>query len=100
MNEPEVNQALKAALAGAARCLATDHVELRRWLVDAGWLERDGFGRQYRRVPLDRLRDSDRPWALLWADGNVTDWVAEHRERQAVRRAQRRKAWQGIANTA
>jgi hypothetical protein len=30
--------------------LATDHVELRRWLVDLRLLERDGYGREYRRV--------------------------------------------------
>jgi hypothetical protein len=29
----------------------TDHVELRRWLVDAGYLARDGWGYAYVRGP-------------------------------------------------
>ena len=50
MDEPGVNVHLKQALQGAARCLDTDHVELRRWLCDAGWLQRDGWGRAYQRA--------------------------------------------------
>jgi len=49
--EAEVNAALEAWLAGPGAMLATDHVELRRWLVDTGLLGRDGFGREYRRLP-------------------------------------------------
>ena len=48
--ESEVNEQLKAFLAGAGAMLATDHVELRRWLVDSGLVERDGFGRRYVRA--------------------------------------------------
>ncbi len=50
-SEAEVNAVLKAWLAGAGAMLATDHVELRRWLVDCGLVVRDGFGRRYVRVP-------------------------------------------------
>jgi hypothetical protein len=32
--ERDINEALKRQLAGAASFLGTDHVELRRWLVD------------------------------------------------------------------
>jgi hypothetical protein len=31
----------------------TDHVELRRWLVDAGYLARDGWGYAYVRGPAE-----------------------------------------------
>jgi len=48
--ETEVNEHLKAFLAGAGAMLATDHVDLRRWLVDCRLLERDGFGRRYVRA--------------------------------------------------
>jgi hypothetical protein len=45
--EREVNELLRAFLAGPGAMLATDHVELRRWLVDYRLLARDGFGRAY-----------------------------------------------------
>lgn len=35
--------------------LETDHAKLRRWLVDTGLLERDGYGRVYDRVSLTEL---------------------------------------------
>jgi hypothetical protein len=50
LSEREVNDRLVAWLAGPGAMLATDHVELRRWLVDLRLLERDGYGREYRRV--------------------------------------------------
>lgn len=48
--ERDVNHRLIDWLAGPGTMLATDHVELRRWLVDLGLVERDGYGRSYRRV--------------------------------------------------
>jgi hypothetical protein len=48
--EADVNAQLKAFLEGAGAMLATDHVELRRWLVDCGLVDRDGFGRRYVRA--------------------------------------------------
>lgn len=48
LDERAVNAVLQAFLRDGGAMLRTDHVELRRWLVDAGWLERDGFGRAYR----------------------------------------------------
>jgi len=50
LSEREVNDRLVAWLAGPGAMLSTDHVELRRWLVDLGLLERDGYGREYRRA--------------------------------------------------
>lgn len=92
--EREINEHLKAVLAGPALCLGTDHVELRRWLVDAGWLQRDGYGREYR-VP---------PWAALAADlqglaaplrgMDVAAWVAAQRQARLDARAARRREWQ------
>jgi hypothetical protein len=48
--EAEVNALLKEWLAGPGAMLATDHVEVRRTLVDCRLLERDGFGRRYARA--------------------------------------------------
>jgi Uncharacterized protein conserved in bacteria (DUF2087) len=93
-NEREINEHLKAVLAGPALCLGTDHVELRRWLVDAGWLQRDGYGREYR-VP---------PWAVLAPDlqalaaplrgVDVARWVAGQRQARLDAREARRREWQ------
>jgi hypothetical protein len=96
LNEGEINAVLRAQLEGPAACLGTDHVELRRWLVDAGWLQRDGYGREYRRVPggpdphgamaqavLTLLRGTD---SRAWAD-------AQRRAHAAERNA-RRERWQ------
>jgi hypothetical protein len=47
--EADVNACLRAWLAGPGAMVDVDHVELRRWLVDAGVLARDGFGRSYAR---------------------------------------------------
>ena len=49
-SEREVNEILKQWLAREGAMLATDHVELRRMLVDTGLLARDGFGRAYWRA--------------------------------------------------
>jgi len=50
VSEREVNDRLLAWLAGPGAMLSTDHVGLRRWLVDLGFVERDGYGRAYRRT--------------------------------------------------
>jgi hypothetical protein len=97
MSEPQVNQALKARLAGAAVCLDTDHVELRRWLVDAGWLQRDGWGREYRRVPAPYVAPQ---WRALATEIEALDsdsWVAARRGEQQARREERRRAWEAAA---
>jgi len=93
MAERDVNDALKRRLAGAAAFLATDHVELRRWLVDAGWLVRDGYGREYRRVDAAALADGTRSLGTAFA-GVDTDAVgAATRAAHAAERAARRRAW-------
>ena len=93
MSENEVNGILRAQLAGAASFLATDHVELRRWLVDAAWLRRDGYGREYRRVPVSELAAHARVVAETLSALDLSAWVSEARLRHAAQRNQRRTAW-------
>ena len=94
LREAEVNQALKAALGDECRCIGVDHVELRRWLVDTGWLVRDGFGREYRRVAPDALAPALQPIAEALAGIEPPAWVAQRRAAEQQRREQRRTAWQ------
>jgi hypothetical protein len=94
LTERQVNELLKAQLAGAAAFLDTDHVELRRWLVDAGWLLRDGYGREYRRVDRDNLDAGQREFADALAGIEPATWVAELRAAHRARREARRAHWQ------
>jgi hypothetical protein len=94
MNEPQVNAALKAQLADAMQCLDTDHVELRRWLVDAGWMRRDGYGREYLRSTEHEVPDRLRGLAEALAPLDVVSWARGQRDRVAQQRQQRRQAWQ------
>jgi len=49
LREHEVNRRLIDWLADLGQMLSTDHVELRRWLVDAGYIVRDDWGHAYAR---------------------------------------------------
>ncbi len=91
-NEAAVNAALKSQLAGPARFLDVDHVELRRWLVDGGWLQRDGYGREYRRV-LPGLSEAAAVARQLQAVDTVAAASALRASRDAER-ASRRERWQ------
>jgi hypothetical protein len=53
LREDEVNRRLSNWLADDGAMVQTDHVELRRWLVDAGYLARDGWGYAYVRGPAE-----------------------------------------------
>ena len=66
LREDEVNRRLMGWLADVGQMLSTDHVELRRWLVDAGFVARDDWGHAYMRGPaqVDLVRK-----ALGTADG-------------------------------
>ena len=98
MTEREANAALKAALADSLACLSTDHVELRRWLVDGAWLGRDGYGRVYERTPIETLQDAARERiAALQALPDVVAWVARLRQDHEVGRTLRRAQWQAQA---
>ena len=85
--ERDVNERLRLWLAGPGAMLATDHVELRRWLVDLKLVERDGFGRAYRRAaPPASLAAAVAAMAAI-DPGAV---AAEAREAHARERAERR----------
>jgi hypothetical protein len=94
LTEPDVNARLKALLAAALRCLETDHVELRRWLVDAGWLARDGYGRRYQRVAVDALPPARAAVAALVTGLEPDAFTAACRAGHAAAREARRQAWQ------
>ena len=53
LREDEVNRRLSDWLADVGAMVQTDHVELRRWIVDAGYLARDGWGYAYARGPAE-----------------------------------------------
>jgi hypothetical protein len=93
MSERDVNESLKAKLAGAANFLDTDHVALRRWLVDSGWLARDGFGREYRRVAGAELPPALRPLAAAFAGVDTDAIAAASRATHAAERDARQRAW-------
>jgi hypothetical protein len=94
--EAGINDALRQQLAGAARCLGTDHVELRRWLCDSGWVQRDGWGRAYLRVAVHGLPAHLRTLGQALDEGFGTAgpaaWVEAHRAARAAARLARRQA--------
>ncbi|MFO1313924.1 MAG: DUF2087 domain-containing protein [Burkholderiales bacterium] len=96
-SEREVNDRLRAFLAGPGAMLAVDHVELRRWLVDTGVLARDGFGRAYA-LGTPRAEIADAMRELRGHD--LAALVLGARARDAERRAARKQAWQGKAQDA
>jgi len=93
--ESDVNLVLERWLAGPRAMLATDRVELRRTLVDCRLLERDAYGRCYRRAS-----DAPRAWrvALAALDGVDLAAEAEHaRAADARTRAERKVRWMQAA---
>jgi hypothetical protein len=92
-SEAEVNRALKRCLQAEAAFLSTDHVELRRWLVDSGHWRRDGYGRRYERAPLAELLPERAEALRALAGLDLPAWVAAQRARHAERRDARRQAW-------
>lgn len=97
--ERQINEMLKAQLTGVAAFLDIDHVELRRWLVDTGWLTRDGYGREYRRVGLDALSAGQREVADALSGIEPAAWVAEVRAAHRTRRDAGRARWQAGSGT-
>ncbi len=90
LTEPQANEVLKGFLAGAGSFLDIDHVELRRWLADAGFIRRSEFGTDYRRgvVPL---------WLQPAADAldaaQLARAVLDALRANEAQRAARRQAW-------
>ena len=96
--ERQVNEALKAQLDGPGRFLDVDHVELRRWLVDGGWLQRDGYGREYRRTqPAEAAAAA---WAVRLADVDTAACAQSWRAAREAERAARRARWHAQGGTA
>jgi tRNA(adenine34) deaminase len=88
--EAEVNLRLRDWLANAGAMVDTDHVELRRWLIDARLLSRDAFGREYRRAPPPEAFHA----SLRALSGLDLGLVAtEAREAHQRERAARRASW-------
>lgn len=88
ITEREVNERLVAWLAGPGAMLSTDHVELRRWLVDLRLLERDGYGREYRRAaPPVAYAAAVAALAAIDAGAVARDARAELARDRAARRA-------------
>jgi len=90
-DEKEVNAVLRDWLAGPGAMLATDHVELRRLLIDCRLLKRDGFGRRYARASApERWRA-----ALDALDGvDLGAEAALARQRDVEARATRKAQWE------
>ena len=90
-SEREVNALLRDWLAGPGAMLATDHVELRRVLIDCRLLRRDGYGRRYGRGAVPQA------WQAALAALAGIDLAAEARAARtadARRRAQRKAQWE------
>jgi hypothetical protein len=90
-SEREVNDLLRNFLAGSGSMLATDHVELRRWLVDFRVLARDGYGRVYTAgTPAAEIS------ALIdeLAGIDLATVARAAREREAARRVERKERWE------
>lgn len=98
--EAQVNARLRRSLAEECAFLATDHVELRRWLVDTGWWRRDGFGRCYERVPVGELDEALRPLAERVSRLDLPAWVTGTREARRAERERRRQAHAAAAGRA
>ena len=92
--EAQANEALKACLRQEGAFLQTDHVELRRWLVDTGWWVRDGYGRAYRRQHLSELPEPLQAIAQALTGWDVAAWVLSQRAAAHQAREARRQAWE------
>lgn len=89
--ESDVNLALERWLSGPGAMLATDRVALRRTLVDCRLLERDAYGRSYRRTA-----EAPRAWraALDALDGvDLAAEAEDARVTDALARAERKARW-------
>ena len=90
-DEPAVNARLKAWLDGPGAMVDVDHVELRRWLVDAGLVRRDGYGRHYARA--EPAPDAFARELAGLAGVDLALLAAEARESEREARESRQAAW-------
>ena len=90
-SEREVNDLLRAFLDDAGSMLTTDHVELRRWLVDFRVLARDGYGRVYTAgTPTSEMAEL----VVQLAGIDLATVARAARARDAAQRAERKERWQ------
>jgi tRNA(adenine34) deaminase len=90
LDERGANAVLKDFLAEGGVMLATDHVELRRWLVDTGFIRRSDYGTDYRRGAMPHwLADA----AAALDAGQVGGAVSRARAANDARREARRQSW-------
>ena len=88
--EKQANEFLKDFLASAGAMLDTDHVELRRWLADLGFMQRSDYGTDYRRGHFPEWMAEAA--AELDAD-QLRAAAGEARDARARSRAARKQAW-------
>ena len=90
LSEHDANEILKRFLATAGVMVSTDHVELRRWMVDTGFLQRSDYGTDYRRGAIpDWLVDAARTLDFE----RIASVVAQARTANEAQREKRRQAW-------
>ena len=90
LSEHDANQILKRFLATAGVMVSTDHVELRRWMVDTGFLQRSDFGTDYRRGVIPEWL-VDAAQALDFE--RIANVVSQARSANEAQRETRRRAW-------
>lgn len=90
LTEAQANEVLRRFLDGAGRFLETDHVELRRWLAESGFIARSDDGTDYRRGALPA-------WLLPAAEtlsaASLDAAVAAATNARAAEREARKRAW-------
>jgi tRNA(adenine34) deaminase len=90
IDERSANERLLEFLGAAEGMLATDHVELRRWMADLGFLNRNDRGGDYRRGNLPKWLACDP--ALIDA-ARVTQTLRAARAEEEARRSARKQRW-------
>ncbi|MBK9245847.1 MAG: tRNA adenosine(34) deaminase TadA [Burkholderiales bacterium] len=90
LGEREASERLRDFLATTGAMLDTDHAELRRWLVDLGFVERSDRGTDYRRGTLpSRLQDA----AARLDVPRLAEAVGRARAAHESERLARKQAW-------
>ena len=90
VDEREVAARLQVFLATTGAMLDTDHAELRRWLVDLGFVSRDDRGVDYRRGELPLwLREA----AQALDPQRLQEAAGQARARNEAQRQARKQAW-------
>lgn len=89
--EKELNEELRKWSAQFGGNFALDHVTLRRYLVDEGYLQRDAAGGTY------ELASGDVPYALQKPAEAIDlgEWIEEARKERELRKSQFMKKNQG-----